>query len=146
MGRNRDKSGEAGVVSAAAWSLGEETGRGGVLVEIEGAGGGGWMFMLGARCGGGGGGKQARGGHTVTVRSDVTPTCPLGAGHNRGESRNTLVILGILFYLSINSIKLNPTGYFSKHASYPSNQSIIGCIYDQLALAIMIYMLIHLYK
>lgn len=62
------------MVSAAAWSLGEETGRGGVLVEIEGAGGG-WML---ARCGGGGGGKQARGGHTVTVRSDVTPTCHLG--------------------------------------------------------------------
>lgn len=44
------------------------------MVEIEGAGGGGGGWMLGARRGGGGGGKRARGGHTVTVDSDVTPT------------------------------------------------------------------------
>jgi hypothetical protein len=33
--------------------------------------------MLGARRAGGGGGKHARGGHTVTVDSDVTPTSHL---------------------------------------------------------------------
>jgi hypothetical protein len=35
--------------------------------------------------------------------------------------------------------KLNPTSYFSKHISCPPNESTIGCIYDQLAFAIMIY-------
>lgn len=49
------------------------------MVEIEG--GEGWM--LGACCRGGGG-SEARGGHTVMVDSDVTPTCHLRRGGEGG--------------------------------------------------------------
>jgi len=73
------------VVSGAVWSLGEETGRGGVVVEIEGAGGGGWMLHAWRRPrwwwrreaitrwphGDGSFGRHSH--------------LPLGAGHNRGR-------------------------------------------------------------
>ena len=107
------------MVSGAVWSLGEETGRGGVVVEIEGAGGGGWMLMLGARRGGGGGGKQARGGHTVTVHSDVTRTCHLGSAtieESQSSVREYSSHLGyfilFIFIYCMPFLFLLPSNYF----------------------------------
>jgi hypothetical protein len=63
---------------------------------------------------------------------------PNVAAHLNALDGGHLEMVGSL--TSITLIKLIPTSYFSKHASRPPNQSTIGCIYDQLAFAIMIYM------
>jgi hypothetical protein len=56
--------------------------------------------MLGA-CRAGGGGKHARGGHTVTVDSDVTPTShlvPAATKESRRILPSSLVFYFIYFY------------------------------------------------